>query len=214
MRRSLAAVIVAATTMTGVASAQTAADRGYVEGVAQSAFGNVTSQSFGGEVGFNLTPTIQVFGEGGHVGDAATAAIGTAAQLIAGYLSTAQPQPVDYSVKQPVTFGAAGIRYLFPTTSPAVTPYVLAGGGAAAVKSDVKFTIAGSEVTNNLGDYGVVLGSDLSGSVTKAMLVVGGGVQWAAWRQMIVDLQYRYNRVFTDPGMNINRAGVGIGFRF
>ena len=37
-----------------VAHAQSAAGKGYVEGVAQSAFGNVTSQSYGAEGGFAL----------------------------------------------------------------------------------------------------------------------------------------------------------------
>ena len=47
----------------------------------QSAFGNVTSQSYGGEVGVTVRPKLQVFVEGGMVRDVATAEIGTAAQL-------------------------------------------------------------------------------------------------------------------------------------
>jgi hypothetical protein len=32
---------------------------------------------------------------------------------------------------------------------------------------------------------------------------------------LIIDLQYRYGRVFmSDEGLNISRAGVGIGVRF
>ena len=49
------------------------ADHGYVEGVIQSAFGNVTSQSYGAEVGFTVRPNLQVFGEVGRVRDVATA---------------------------------------------------------------------------------------------------------------------------------------------
>src|SRR4030095_2158365 len=48
--RSLLIVGASGLVVGGVASAQTT-DRGYVEGVAQSAFGNVTSQSYGVEFG-------------------------------------------------------------------------------------------------------------------------------------------------------------------
>ena len=53
--------------------------RGYVEGVAQSAFGNVTSQSFGGEFGVTVHPGVSIFVEGGYVRDAAPASLGAAA---------------------------------------------------------------------------------------------------------------------------------------
>ena len=47
------------------------------------------------------------------------------------------------------------------------------------------------------------------------MLSVGGGVGLAIWPRVMLDLQYRYGRVFTsDGGLNANRAGVGIGVRF
>lgn len=213
MMRVFAAALAAAAVLSGAAEAQTSDDTGYIEGVAQSAFGNVTSQSFGAEAGYNLTPTIQIFVEGGRVRDAAAPEVGQAAQQIAGYLSGAQSAPVAYQVKQPVTFGAAGIRYLF-AASPIISPYVLAGGGIAQVKNDVAFTIGGNDVTSSLSNYGVVLGSDLSGSATKALMEAGVGVQWAAWQRLVLDFQYRYSRVFTDPGFNINRAGIGVGVRF
>ena len=57
------------------ADARRHADRGYVEGVAESAFGNVTSQSFGAEVGVTVRPDLQVFGSFGHVRDVATTEI-------------------------------------------------------------------------------------------------------------------------------------------
>jgi opacity protein-like surface antigen len=70
-------------------------------------------------------------------------------------------------------------------------------------------------VTRNLAQYGVQLGSDLSGSFTKPMLVLGGGALWLAWQRLVVDFQYRYGRIYADDGgINLNRAGVGIGVRF
>jgi opacity protein-like surface antigen len=200
----------------GVAHAQSPAparEKGYVEGVAQSAFGNVTSQSFGLELGFTLVSPLQVFVDAGYVRDVAPSDLGTSAQLIAGFLSQTQNN-VAFSGKEPVTFGLVGLRYLIPASSK-LQPYVLAGGGVAQVKKDVSFSIAGKDVTSTLPQYGVVLGSDLSGTETKPMVSVGGGVVWNAWQTLIVDFQYRYGRVFTsDQGLNVSRAGVGIGVRF
>jgi hypothetical protein len=198
-----------------VASAQTAKDdRGYLEVVAQSAFGNVTSQSFGAEGGVTVAPHIQIFAEAGLVRDVATPATGTAAQSIAGFLSLTQAN-VAFSVKQPATFGVAGVKFVVPTAS-VLRPYVLAGGGIASVKQDVAFTIGGSDVTSSLAtSYGVTLGSDLSGSFTKPMIVAGAGVMWPAWQRLVVDVQFRYGRIFAeDEGINVSRAGIGVGVRF
>jgi opacity protein-like surface antigen len=189
------------------------ASKGYVEGVAQSAFGNVTSQSFGAEFGYAVMPALQVFVDAGYTGNTTPKELGTAAQSIAGWMSQTQSN-VTYVAKQPVSFGVGGVRYRF-RSSAKVEPYVLGGVGAAQVKKDVTFSISGADVTATLPQYGVVLGSDLSGSETKAMLEFGGGVVWPAWKRLIVDFQYRYGYVFaTGQGLNINRAGVGIGFRF
>lgn len=187
--------------------------RGYVEGVAQSAFGNVTSQSFGGELGVQLVPNIQVFIEAGMVNDAATADFGAAALAIAGSVSGTQSN-VSVKVKEPVSFGTAGLRFLVPITA-RLQPYLMGGGGVARVSRDFSIAVNGTDVTNNLSPYGVVLGSDLSGSVNKPMLAVGAGVTWPVWQRLVVDVQYRYGRVFTDgEAININRAGIGVGVRF
>src|SRR6185295_154016 len=94
------------------ASPPAAASRGYVEGVGQSAFGNVTSQSFGVEAGVTIQPGLQVFVDVGHARDTAPASLGTAAQGIAGWLSQTQSN-VTFTGKQPVTFYLGGVRYRF-----------------------------------------------------------------------------------------------------
>lgn len=186
--------------------------KGYLEAVAQSAFGNVTSQSFGVEAGVTVQPRLQIFVEGGQTRDTAPAALGANAQLIAGFLSQTQ-SGVSFTVKQPVTFGVAGVRYGAMVGK--VEPYVLGGVGAARVKRDVAFSVGGSDVTSNLQNLGVALGTDLSGSETKAMISLGGGIAWPAWQRLVIDLQYRYGRILTsDEGLNLHRAGVGVGVRF
>jgi opacity protein-like surface antigen len=211
--RPVAAFIVGLFALTGVAQAQSAAPgKGYVEAVAQSAIGNVTSQAFGAEAGVTVAPRLQVFGEVGKVRDTSPPTLGTSAQLIAGFLSQTQTG-VAFSVKQPVTFGLGGVRYVVP--SGRVEPYVLGGAGIARVRRDVTFTAGGSDVTSTLPQMGVVLGTDLSGAETKLMITLGGGVVWPAWRQLIVDFQFRYGRILTEgQGTNVTRAGIGLGVRF
>ena len=188
--------------------------RGYVELNAQSAFGNVTSQSFGGEVGIAIQQNLQVFFEIGAARDVSTPDLGAAAVLIANSLAQSQSN-VGFSVKEPATFGIGGVRYLFPIADSKLQPYVLAGFGAAKVSRNVKFTVGGNDVTANLPQLGVVLGSDLSGSFTRPMMTLGGGIVYPVWQRVIADFQFRYGRIFAaDQGINLSRAGLGIGVRF
>ena len=219
MMRVFVAVVMGTLALSGVARAQAPAtapdaDRGYVEAVIQSAFGNVTSQSYGAEGGITVRPNIQVFVEAGMVRDVATSSIGTAAQIIAGFLSQTQAN-VAFRVKEPVTFGVAGIKFVVPTAGK-LRPYVLAGAGMASVTQDVAFTVGGSDVTSSLAtQYGVQLGTDLSGSFTKPMIVAGAGAMWPAWQRLVVDLQFRFGRILAeDGGINVSRAGIGVGVRF
>jgi len=185
---------------------------GYIEGNIQTAFGNVTSQSFGGEAGANVGPDFQIFIEGGHIRDSASSDLGNSAQMIAGALAAANQGDVTYQARQPINFGLAGVRYLVMPTD-TYAPYVLGGGGFAQVNKDVDFSIGGNEVTSSLSTYGVVLGSDLSGRETKGMISLGAGVV-VPWRRMLFDFQYRFGRIFTDNAFNVHRAGLGIGVLF
>lgn len=217
MKTSIALVIVWMALARGAyaqspAATSTASSKGYVEAVAQSAFSNVTSQSFGGELGVTLGDGLQLFVEGGMIRDAATSDISSGATQVALALGALQPAGVSYAVKEPVSFGVAGLRYLFPGSA-RVQPYVLAGGGVARVKKDVRFQLDGVDASSSLAQY-VTLGSDLSGTTTKPMLSVGAGAVWSVWQRLIVDFQYRYGRIFDDTPINTSRAGAGIGVRF
>jgi len=184
--------------------------KGYVEAVANATFGNVTSQAYGGEFGYGVTRTAQIYAEVGQVRNAATSTLSNAAQSIAGALTQLQPSAVNYSVKQPYTYFSAGLRYILNTET-TLTPYAIAGFGVAQVKKDVSFTLASNEPVTNY----VTLGEDLTGTHTSGLLNLGGGVVWTAWQSLAVDFQFRYHRVFAaDEGMNVLRAGVGIGIKF
>jgi opacity protein-like surface antigen len=200
--------------MAGLASAQAVdAPQKFVGVTAQSAFGNVTSQSFGVEAGLAVTPAFDVFLEGGRVFDAAPASLGQSAQTIAGFLSATQAS-VAYTVKEPVTFFDVAARYKIHTSG-RFAPYLLAGIGLGQVKPDAQFTIGGTSVNSKLDQYGVVLGSDLSGSTTKAMMMVGAGVRYPLGDRFYADAELRYNRVFISSGaIPFARAGLGLGIQF
>lgn len=217
--RSVVAAFAAAVVLTGAASAQTkapagASDKAYVEGNLQAAFSNVTSQSFGAEIGVTLRPRMAVFLEVGFARDTAPDTLGQAAQIIAGYLTQVQSRAVGFSVKQPMGFGVAGVRYAIPYDED-FEPYVLGGFGLARVEHDVRFTVGGTDVTDTIATYGVALGKDLAGAPMKPMASAGAGVVWHAGHSLFVDLQYRFGRIFTDvKGTNLSRAGIGVGVRF
>jgi opacity protein-like surface antigen len=214
-------LLLAATLMlSGIAQAQTAPGpgapktRAYVEGVAHSAFGNAPSQSYGAEVGVSVVKHLQVFVIAGRTSNVAPSTLGTNAQVIASYLQQTQNATVSFTAKEPVTFGAAGLKYVIPINSRA-EPYVLGGAGAAKVSTNVRFLLAGTDVTGNLPPYGVTLGSDLSGMSTRPMLDVGGGVAWPLWKKIAIDFQYRYGRIFNgDRSITTQLAGAGLAVRF
>jgi opacity protein-like surface antigen len=204
----------------GLAQAQTATganppeSRGYAEFVAHSAFGNAPSQSYGAEFGFRIATNLQVFAEGGHTSNVAPVTFGADAQTITLYLLQTQGASVSFTAKEPITFGTAGLRYLIPTNSK-VEPYVLGGFGAARVKRNARFLVGGTDMTTSMASLGVVLGTDLSGSSTKPMLTLGGGMAWPLWQAVTIDFQYRFGRIFdSGRGISTHRAGAGLGVRF
>lgn len=212
---AIAGLAVVASTASAQATSTPNASRGYVEVVAQSAFGNVTSQSYGVEAGATIWENVQIFGEVGKVRNVATEALGASAQQVAAGLALVQSAAVTYSVKEPVTFFGGGVRYPFVVPDSKVTPYVLGGFGAAQVTKDVAFQLGGVAATAaTLAPY-VTIGTDLSGDFTKPMLILGGGVVVPVWHQVIVDLQYRFGRILADDqGFTVHRAGLGLGVRF
>ncbi len=206
--RALFGVLVTSIALGGVARAQGAApaapattpDKGYIEVVGQSATGNVTSQSFGVEAGVTIRPRLHVFVEAGRTNDVSPQALGTAAQRIAGSLAQTLSS-VAFTVKEPATFVAAGIRYsLLPPGDSRIQPYVMGGYGLARLQKNVRFSVGGTDVTDNLqqAPYYVTLGTDLTGSSSSGMLVAGGGVAVPVLSHLLFDLQFRLGHILRE----------------
>jgi opacity protein-like surface antigen len=91
----------------------------------------------------------------------------------------------------------------------------MAGFGVARVDQDATFSVGGTDITGSLGQYYAVLGSDLSGGVTKPMFSLGAGLTYPVWQSVVLDFQFRYGHVFASgESINVSRVGVGLGLKF
>jgi opacity protein-like surface antigen len=178
--------------------------------------GHVVGGVFGGDLGWRLNLSWDLFLEGDRMLNTKTADMDAAANVVSNYLSSVSGKTATSDVKQPVNHFAAGLRYKLPTTG-RVQPYIALGAGGAKVQRNSTFSINGTDVTAQLPapPYGVQLGGDLSGSETAALVTFGVGAQVGVGGPVFVDLSYRFGRIFlTDGGLNTNRVLFGIGAHF
>lgn len=204
---------------TASAQAQTPAPGSTDTGLSAAFTTGVTAGSggmFGGEIGWRLNLSWDLFVEGGRMLNTSTTEMDAAATVIKQYLESISSKTASFDAKQPVNYFAAGLRYKFPTTG-RVQPYVALGGGGGKVERRTAFMVNGADVTAQLQDppYGVLMGGDLSGSENAALVTFGAGAQVSFGRRLFVDASYRFGRIFlTENGVNTNRAQFGIGARF
>ena len=173
--------------------------------------GHAAGGVFNIDLGKHLNAGWDVYLEAGRMTDTRTATMDTDAAVIVGVLGPS----ATVSAKQPATYGALGVRYKVPTTW-RVQPYVGVGIGAAKVTRSVAFAVNGNNVNSVLLEtYGVQLGTDLSGSETKALITFGIGAQIPLRGMAFADVSYRFGRVFlSEAGLNTSRVQFGIGVRF
>ncbi len=154
--RSLAGLWVGACVLGGVAQAQAQTQTGYVEGAHRHFSGNVTTQSYGARRGrrdgLGATPGVRRCGShpGHRAGDARR-------ERAADRRRPDCRARRQYRHHERAVDETAGVRYPL-TMGTKVQPYVLGGAGIARITKDVHFTVAGTDVTSNLTQYGVTLG--------------------------------------------------------
>jgi opacity protein-like surface antigen len=198
----------------GTVDAQTGDEQWYAEFTAAATLGHKSDSSVGGELGYTWTDERQLFLELGRIGNVATSAVDDRAQFIARAIGA------SVSVAQKATYFDAGLKYRLAERG-RWRPYGLVGLGLARVKTESNFSVNGNDVTNQLDQFGVLLGSDLSGSVTKFFLTVGVGANAPFGKRYLADLSYRFGRIFArggaiedDAGINTQRVQGGVGIRF
>lgn len=204
-------------------------ERGYIVGFGGASFTDVSSPFFGATVGVNIGSDFQVTGEVGHMMDVTAPftnedinAVETALNLNG--MNTA------FSTKVPTTYVTGGGRWLVPTNS-ATRPYVMGSAGVALLRPEPELSLT-------------YLGVDLApyfrkeqafttafADENRPLISVGGGVKVDVGRHIVVDVAYRYSRIFIQEeylqfpealnssptqhsGININRVYAGFGYQF
>ena len=208
------ALLAAALSVPQLASAQTSAETKWslgLEGGAQ-AVENVGGLG-GAQLALHITPRLAIVGEAVYLQDVVTRRRIESASNIATYLSQTQGRTASSSLDVPAWAVTAGVR-LTLKTSGGIRPYVIAQGGIARVTLRPAFSLAGADVTTTLSQYGVVLGSDLTGSSAKP--VFGGGIGITAGQgPWFFDAAVRILSIQLDgQTANTSTIAFGIGRRF
>jgi opacity protein-like surface antigen len=212
----VAAVCLVATLGIGARSAQAqaapAADsKMYAEINFGPTLGHKSDAFVGGEFGYRLTETLDLFVEGGHMGNVATSDLDDRAAIIANHLGGTA------STAFKVNHFDVGVRYRIDAT-PTIHPYVLGAIGVANVKTEVAFSVNGTVIDPSST---VQIGSDLSGTLNKTMIVIGFGINVPFKTRFFGDLGYRYGAILaktdnfeTDKTISTQRIVLGAGIRF
>src|SRR5262245_17604645 len=201
----------------GLSQAQGVGDpRWYAEATAAATLGHKSDSAFGAEAGGHLTDLLDVFIETGHMGNVGNTDLDSRAQVVADFIGGNVG-----STAYKLNYFDFGVKYRV-MESGRWHPYVGVGLGFANIKPEVTFAVNGTDVTNQLPDLGVQLGSDLSESHNTFMFVIGVGTHVNFGSRYFADLTYRYGRtggVSQDnetlvEGLNTQRVQIGAGIRF
>lgn len=188
-------------------SARAQSGSGEVQGfggltIGTSTFGSALSPTFGGRVGVDLTPNLQVIGEGGRLAD----------------IKSPLLDLLDFTsvgVRVSALYGEGGVRFLASPPRSAVRPYGEATAGFARLKAGITgLDGPASDIINTT--INVV-------NSTRPMLGVGGGVLLQGG-PLTVDVGYRYKKISAGNTVasllnggrdyTVNQVRLGIGFRF
>lgn len=201
-KANLLAIVVSLLGVPSVASAQQAQVQGFGGmTVGTSTFGSALSPAFGGNVAVDLTPNLQVVGEGGRLADISSPLF----DLL---------DFTNFGVHVSAWYGEGGVRVI-GSPRQAVRPYGEATIGFAQLH-------AGVSGLSGTSDAIVDTALNLINS-TRPMLGVGTGVQFGGG-PVSLDLGYRYKQI--SPGntvasllnanqpYRVNQVRVGLVIRF
>ena len=204
MRNALVRSCLVALLLFGLASAPAWAQpsRGSVVGFGGLTINSAASHSsFGGGIGVDLMPNVQVVGELGLISNVLPSTLDSLVSLT----------PFDLRVS--AFYGEGGVRLLTGARAP-VRGYVETTAGFARLST----RFSGIESADRYVNAGLAYFDR-----TSPMLGLGGGVVMQ-FGSVLVDAGYRYkrilgngtlDRVLTGGGnINVNQVRLGVGFRF
>jgi opacity protein-like surface antigen len=200
--------------------------RGFAIGFGGATFTEVNAPVFGGSVGVNLTPDIQVTGDFGRMQDVFANFTREDLGILERDMLTEEGVNLTTRVKMPTTYAIGSVRFLLPTSNP-IRPYLTAGGGVAHLNPKPAFVADGLDITSL-----VLQDAELNATFkteNRPMVTGGAGLTFAVVRHLTVDLGYKYSRIFIDKvylqapagfsphqhdGIDVHRFILGAGFTF
>ena len=186
----------------------------YVAVDAGATLGHTSDKFIGAEAGMRWQDTWDVFLEGGHMGNVASADLDARAALIANNVGATA------SAVQKMNFADIGVRYHSPVMEK-WDGYALAAVGLAQISTETVLSVNGTAVTSD--SLNVAFGADLNGTVRVGLIVFGVGARRDIDQRYFIDLSYRFGRTFAKsdadgnvvvPGLNTQRLQVGVGIHF
>jgi opacity protein-like surface antigen len=193
----------------GASSAWAQDERGFVRVLGGGTFGTANaSPIFGGGVGVNVAPNIQLTGELGRIGNVLPSELEDNFDLLEDLLSIELGLPVSFDVKAPIVYVLGGVRFNVPAPG-RVQPFVEGQVGVGTISFDIEAEVAGIDLSDEIQDEAGLENE------TELIVAFGGGVNLGFTETLGVDVGYRYGRIFTDdPAVNTNTVYAALTFKF
>lgn len=183
--------------------------QGYVEGLGGLTFGTESDMMFAGEIGVDLSPTLEVYGSLGRMQNVAPSYVNEQLDILDDMLAAITGQPWDFNVKAPSFFMVGGIKMRVPTSG-SLMPYVLGGLGFGSIDVNVSEATIGDVTEMMIGD-GYFTREDFE--ATKFLFELGGGIELPVG-PIRLDVGYRFGKFLGIEDTNVSRAYGGLVFRF
>jgi opacity protein-like surface antigen len=167
-----------------------------------------------GNLDYALTPGLSVSGEVGYLTSALSETTRTHVESMARQtelvlaLVTGRTLEVTPSIAVPTLAFTAGARVVGPESGRA-RPYATVGLGVARLAPTVRLLAGTDDVTGAF-----VRVEDLPASETGPLVTAGGGMLVRVVEGVAVDIGYRFTRISSGGGLNLNRLAFGVGYRF
>ena len=183
--------------------------QGFIHGLGGVTFGTEVGPVFGGGGGIAIGERLQIFGEFGRGRNVLPSELQDELDDLSDFLSDETGLPVTFDVRIPAFYGMGGARYALSTGR--VRPYLEGALGFARLSFDVVSAEVGGIDLSDLVEEAADMDDE-----TKALLMLGGGLNVPVNATFSVDIGYRWNGIFTeDPMIKASEiyGGVRVTFR-
>jgi opacity protein-like surface antigen len=230
MTRSVGACVLALALLVSAGSAAAQTGAGFVRGIGGAIFGTAgAGAAFGGGGGVSVLPNLAVTGDFGRFSDVLPSDVHDRLEEIARasllkpiegpiFINVSFPAPSSivrgarsdiarfFNATAPSFYAAGGLRFSVPTDG-RTHPFLEAQAGIAHIDVDVESGVAGIDVEEVRQAADMAGGSDL-------LMVLGSGMSVGLSGSAALEFGYRYQRIFTAPGINVHTAYGGLRIVF